>query len=63
MRRLAESVIEANMGLAKNFSGPISRAHALHLWHEMPRKNGMDTNSDYPSTSIYQRMRARLLRK
>ena len=42
---------------------PIHGAHALHLWNEMLRKNCMDKYADYPTTSVYQQLRERLLGK
>jgi Glycosyltransferase sugar-binding region containing DXD motif/Alpha 1,4-glycosyltransferase conserved region len=35
--------------------------HAIHLWHEMWRRNGIDKNQTYPRKSLYERLKRQYL--
>lgn len=39
-----------------------SRSHAVHLWHEMWRRNGIDKDADFDPNSLYERLKHDILR-
>ncbi|MGH7844929.1 MAG: hypothetical protein ACREQW_07150, partial [Candidatus Binatia bacterium] len=53
--------INANFAGRRKWKTALQASYAAHLYHEMWRRNQVDTNSSFPGTSIYEQLKRRYL--
>ena len=54
-------LIHAGFVSGRKWSRALSSAYAVHLYHEMWRRNGIDKDGSFPEASIYEQLKRRYL--